>query len=312
MTFKPSIGFKAKARIGKTMAEAFYKKAGKRLGAQLYTHKGRTRIEWAKISSGNPETLLLVHGFSDRKESLYFTSRGLTKKFDIIIPDLPGFGQSSADPNLLYSLDNYILWLGEFIEQTGLDSFHLAGCSLGGAIAAKLAAAFPAKVKTLSLVGPAGFYQLIGRSIYDDALAGINIFEIENPEEYEALQNRIFKKRPAIPVCVREHMISHAIENRLWYKKLLDELMVLDAVSSDPQALEQASLNHLCPDLTMPVMLLWGRHDTLFPCETAHFLKERLPRAQVHIFEEFGHAPHLEGPKALADRILAFINSQSF
>lgn len=97
----------------------------------LHTHQGPPRISWAKIGSDKKETLVLIHGFGDRKESFYFISEVLKEKLNLIIPDLPGFGNSGMDPELVYSLDNYTDWFGRFIEQTGLDSFHLAGCSMG-------------------------------------------------------------------------------------------------------------------------------------------------------------------------------------
>lgn len=132
MTFKPSIAFRAKAKAGEAMVEAFSKKFGNRLGVSLHTHQGPPFMAWAKIGSERKETLVLIHGFGDRKESFYFISKFLNEKLNLVIPDLPGFGHSGRDPDLVYSLDNYIDWLGRFTEENGLDSFHLAGCSMGG------------------------------------------------------------------------------------------------------------------------------------------------------------------------------------
>lgn len=310
MTFKPSIAFRAKAKAGEAMVEAFFKKNGKQLGVNLHTHQGPPRISWAKIGSDKKETLVLIHGFGDRKESFYFISEVLKEKLNLIIPDLPGFGNSGMDPQLVYSLDNYTDWFGRFIEQTGLDSFHLAGCSMGGAIAVKLAAQFPSKVKSLSLVDPAGFYLPGKHSVYDEALAGSNIFHINSPGDFETLQSRIFRKSPPLPACVREYMILKAIGDRQWFAKIFDELMDMESIKSGKISLEQASLNHLCKDMTMPVMLFWGRHDSLLPWETAPFVNELFPRSQVHIFDEYGHAPHLEGPRKLAERMLDFIRDE--
>jgi len=307
MTFKPSMAFRAKAKAGEAMVEAFLKKTGKRLGASLHTHQGPPLMEWAKIGSDKKETLILIHGFGDRKESFYFIAKFLKERLNLVIPDLPGFGNSGMDPDLVYSLDNYIDWLDRFIEQTGLDSFHLAGCSMGGAIAAKLAAQFPSRVKTLSLVGSAGFYLSDKHSIYDEVLAGSNIFHIHSPGDFETLQSRIFRKSPPLPTCVKEYMILRAMGDRKWLAKIFDELVDMDSIKSGKISLEQASLNHLCKDITMPVMLFWGRHDSLLPCETAPFVEKLLPRARVHIYEAYGHVPHLEGPGKLAGHMLDFI-----
>lgn len=304
------MAFKAKAKAGEAMVEAFYKNCGKRLEASLHTHQGPPCMTWAQIASAQKETLVLIHGFGDRKESFYFIAKFLKEQLNLVIPDLPGFGSSCMDPDLVYSLDNYIDWLGRFIEQTGLDAFHLAGCSMGGAIAAKLASQFPSRVKSLSLVGPAGFYLPGKRSIYDETLAGSNIFHINSPGDFETLQSRIFRKSPPLPTCVKEYMILKGMEDRKWLAKIFDELVDMDAIKSGKISLEQASLNHLCKDITMPVMLFWGRHDSIFPYQTAPFVGKLLPRARIHIYEEYGHALHLEGPKKLAGHMLAFITDE--
>ncbi|NWH03777.1 alpha/beta fold hydrolase [Desulfobacter latus] len=312
MTFKPSIAFRAKAKAGETMVETFFKKNGMQLGANLHTHQGPPFMEWAKIGAERKETLVLIHGFGERKESFYLISRFLKKELNLVIPDLPGFGKSGMDPDLVYNLDNYVNWLGRFIEQIGLDSFHLAGCSMGGAIAAKFAARFPSKVNSLSLVGPAGFYLPGKQSIYDEALAGSNIFYISSPGDFETLQSRIFRKSPTLPTCVKEYMILKAIGDREGLAKIFDELLDMESIKSGKVSLEQASLNHVCKEITMPVMLFWGRHDTLLPWKTAPFVEELFPRARVHIFEEYGHVPHLEGPQKLAGHMLNFICDAQF
>lgn len=312
MIFKPSITFRAKARAGEAMVEAFYKKTGKRLGVSLHSHQGPPRMEWAKIGSDKKETLVLIHGFGDRKESFYFISEILKERLNLVIPDLPGFGNSEMDPNLVYSLDHYIDWLGRFIDQTGPDTFHLAGSSMGGAVAAMLAAKFPSRVKTLSLVGSAGFYLPGKQAIYDEVLAGSNIFHIHSPEDFDVLQSRLFRKSPPLPACIKEYMILKGMRDREWLAKIFDELVDMDSIRSGKISLEQASLNHLCKEITMPVMLFWGRHDSLLPCETALFVKELLPRAWVHIYEEYGHVPHLEGPRKLAMDMLDFIKEKKY
>ena len=262
---------------------------------------------WAKIGSDKKETLVLIHGFGDRKESFYFISKFLKDKLNLVIPDLPGFGDSCQDPDLVYSLDNYIDWLQNFFEQTGLEAFHLCGCSMGGAIAAKFAARFPSKVKSLSLVDPAGFYLPGHHSIYDEALAGANIFHITSPEAFENLQSRIFRKSPPLPAFIKEFMVLKAIKEQKWLARIFDELVDMDSIKSGRVTMEEASLNYLCKEITMPVLLFWGRHDSLLPWQTAPFLEKQLPCARVQMYEAYGHVPHLEGPQKVAEHMLAFI-----
>jgi len=292
-----SVLFSTKAFIGKILTESFYKKLGKRLNAQIIIHRGSVDIEWIKIGSGNKPTILFLHGFSDRKESFYFSAKSLYQNFNIIIPDLPGFGNSTTDHGLIYSLENYENWLCEFIDQNYLSQFHLVGNSLGGAIATKLAIKLPEKIRSLSLVNPGGFYVSEKESIYDEALNGINLFRVETPAEYDKFRDRIFYNRPSLPKYVKEYMISSAIKNRDWYGKIFDELADIKLAKEGVKTIEELSLNSTCKEVQVPTNIFWGRHDTLFPYETAELLKEKIEDASVCIFNDMGHCPHLENPK---------------
>ncbi|WP_022665426.1 alpha/beta fold hydrolase [Desulfospira joergensenii] len=308
MKTKQSLSFQAQAGIGKGLIETFYRRTGRRLGAEVKKFKGEVDLEWSAIETGKKETLVMLHGFSDRRESFYFAAGSLKKRFNLILPDLPGFGKSTLDQSLEYSLENYGRWLGEFIEKACPESFHLAGSSMGGAVAATLAAGFPDRIKSLCLENSAGFY-LPGRvSIHEEALDGINIFQIDSAEEYERLRDRIFKKKPALPRFVREYMIKQAMDNKEWYGKIFNDLMDMESVHKGLASMEEISLNSLCLEIQMPTLLIWGRHDTLFPWETASFLENRIPDARVHIFENLGHAPHLEDPSGFAGVVSDFIS----
>ncbi len=295
--------FYIKAIIGKILTESFYKKFGKRLNAQILIHKGSVDIEWVKIGNGNKPTIVFLHGFSDRKENFYFSAKNLYKNFDIIIPDLPGFGNSTSDHRLVYSLDNYESWVCEFIEQNNISRFHLVGNSLGGAIATRLAIKFPDKIKSLSLIDPAGFYLSEKESVYDEALTGTNLFRVETPEGYEKFRDRIFYNRPSLPKYIKEFMISSAIKNKDWYGKIFNELANIKLVKDGVKTIEELSLNSTCKEVQVPTTIFWGKHDTLFPYETAEFLKQQIKEAEVVIFQDIGHCPHLENPKRFAQEL---------
>ncbi len=301
--------FKVNARIGSTMLESFYKKTGARLGAKLKTHKGEVDISWANIDNGKKETLLFLHGFSDRKESFYFPANFLKDNVNLVLPDLPGFGRSTVDEGLTYSLDNYCKWLSEFVRDSAIGPCHVAGNSLGGAVASHLALKLPDQVLSLTLVDSAGFYLPGHRSVYDDALEGDILFQVRSIDEYEAMRKRIFRKPPVLPKFIGEFMTKHAMDNHDWYGKVFNDLNDIDAVKSGRETLESLSLNRFCGDFKMPVFLVWGRHDSLLPWQTADFLAEQIPDARVHIFDDLGHVPQIEHPLKFARQLSAFLKS---
>jgi pimeloyl-ACP methyl ester carboxylesterase len=302
-----SILFKFKALIGKNLTESFYKKMSRRLNITVNKHKGSIDIEWSYIGSGKKPKVLFLHGFSDRKENFYFAAKSLCKHYDIIIPDMPGFGNSASEDNLIYDLNNYENWLSEFIEKNSFTNFHLVGNSLGGAVSATLAVKYPDRIKSLSLVDPAGFYIPEAQSIYNEALAGVNLFQIKTPEEYDDFRGRIFHNKQKLPNFVKEFMIDSATKKQEWYGKIFNELANLSPVKEGIKTIEELSLNSICKKIKMPTNILWGKHDTLFPYKTAEFLSNEIHGSQFYIFENVGHCPHLEKPREFSEKLDEFI-----
>ncbi len=281
---------------------------GKRLSATIYKHHGSIKIEWVQIGNRSKPLILFLHGFSDRKENFYFAAKTLSKEFDIIIPDMPGFGNNTPDNDLVYSLENYEKWLGEFIDANHINDFHLVGNSLGGAVCTKLADRYSQRIKSLSLIDPAGFYIPEMESIYDEALNGVNLFQVRSPDEYETFRSRIFHKKPTLPNFVKEYMINSAVKNQKWYGKIFNELANINQVKDKVKTIEEISLNSNCEKIKVPTKIFWGKHDTLFPYQTADFLKKKIKGSETCIFENIGHCPHLENPKQFSHELNIFIN----
>src|SRR5205807_1431674 len=63
------------------------------------------------------------------------------------------------------------------------------------------------------------------------------------------------------------------------------------------------------PELRMPTLLVWGRHDHIFPASHAEAALKRLPNGRVEIFEESGHTPQMEEPERFNQLVLDFLSS---
>jgi len=61
------------------------------------------------------------------------------------------------------------------------------------------------------------------------------------------------------------------------------------------------------PELRMPTLLIWGRHDHIFPARHAESAKDKLPRGKVVIFEDSGHTPQMEEPERFNRLVLDFL-----
>tara|TARA_B100000214_G_C23720484_1_gene514077 strand:- start:216 stop:650 length:435 start_codon:yes stop_codon:yes gene_type:complete len=78
-------------------------------------------------SGGDGENLILLHGFGADKYNWMLVAPLLKNKFRLIIPDIPGFGESEYADNLSYNLDAQVNRLEFFIEAIGCKQYHIGG-----------------------------------------------------------------------------------------------------------------------------------------------------------------------------------------
>ncbi len=100
---------------------------------------------------GKGPALILLHGWNSSHEQWSRNLRALAKGFRVIVPDLPGHGDSALPPYFDYSLEAHVGWLEEFRKAMRLKDFGLVGHSLGGSISAAYTAAHPERVRALVL-----------------------------------------------------------------------------------------------------------------------------------------------------------------
>ena len=145
-------------------------------------------VHYRIIGQGKP--LVLLHGTGASLHTWEEWGKILSNDFKVITLDLPAFGLTGPHFNNDYSIKAYSSFLDDFSNQIGLDSFALAGNSLGGRIAWAFALDQPEKVKQLILLDAAGFpniekspplaFQLAKNSVFDFAIACASAFSFSN------------------------------------------------------------------------------------------------------------------------------------
>lgn len=108
--------------------------------------------KWAYLRQGKGEPLIIFHGFMCYADYFIYLIDLLSGWFDVIVPDLPGFGFTpKLAPN---TYENITKSAKDFVDTLNLGKVDLFGVSLGGAIALEYAADYPEKVKKLILNSP--------------------------------------------------------------------------------------------------------------------------------------------------------------
>ena len=235
--------------------------------------------------AGVGRAMLVLHGVPDA--GAWFPYHGmLSRQFDVIVPQHPGFGQSDAPAWLetIHDLADYYL---DFLDALDLERIHLIGVSLGGWIAAEIAAGNTARLASLTLAAPTGI-------VVEGAAAEPFLRTEERP-----IGDLFFdpsRAREMAQVLAPPERAEQARKNRLAAAKLIRQ-------SRDRDPALAPRLNRI----NVPTLLLWGEQDRLVPEEHAEAWRQRIPRTQTVILPECGHLPHLEQPEEFVSLLTGFI-----
>ena len=231
--------------------------------------------------------LLLIHGFGGDLLSWQFNQTAWADHRPVVAIDLPGHGGSSKAvprPDLL-GLAGMVAAAMDALE---IPRAHLAGHSLGGAIALQLALDQPQRVASLTLVCSAA----LGAEINAEYIAGF--MAADKRRELKAVVEALF----ADPSLVTREMV----DDLLRYKRLdgVAEALRGIAGAAFPGGRQAVVLRDRLGELAMPVLAIWGAEDRIVPASHA----EAVPAASRHVLAGAGHMVHLEQPEAV-NRIVA-------
>jgi abhydrolase domain-containing protein 6 len=238
------------------------------------------------LEGGAGEPVLLLHGLFGDKDHWTQFSRELTPYFRVIAPDLPGFGESTRLSDADYRYDAQVLRVHAFMQALGVTRFHLAGSSMGGALAALYAERYPEQVLSLAFVGaPHGLHTPVPSPVEREIARGLTPLVVESPEAFERLADRLFVQRPSIPGPVLRQLRARALRDvpgdvRMWHA----------------HRAQGAVLEELLPRLHVRSLSLWGAQDQVFHVSGAARLQALLPGHQGKVLPGVGHLPMMERP----------------
>jgi pimeloyl-ACP methyl ester carboxylesterase len=227
------------------------------------------------------ETIVWVHGFGDTKDNLIPLAKRFQGDFRILALDLPGFGESANRREQDLSADFYVAVIIGFLDRLNIDSAHLVGYSMGGMLAAKLAARAPGRVRTLTLLAPAG---LIGDQPSD---ADRLLAEGEIPLVYrdrKALQRLLdlnFNGDSYIPGFAKRALLAEGKRRADLHELIFETLF-------DPAG--AAELANEISSLRMPVLLIWGEDDRILSVSCADQWLRANPDIRLVVVPDVGHA----------------------
>ena len=226
---------------------------------------GRT-VRYRVTGSGEP--LVLVHGLGGSWRWWSPVLELLAARRRVYVVDLPRLRDPVGAPQLSE-------WLARWLDAMALERFELAGHSLGGLVAAELAAERREQTRRLVLVAPAGIP--CGRGLPGRALP---------------LLRTLYDVRGWLPMVTVDAVRSGP----------LDVFRGIAFVSGRDLREELATVR-------APTLLVWGERDRLVPLELAEEWRQALADVRLEHLH-CGHVPMLEAPAELATCVLSFLDDE--
>lgn len=239
-------------------------------------------VQMAYTREGTGKPLVLVHGYPLDHTIWNEVIPLLNNDFDIINPDLRGFGQSDVVESQ-YKISDMATDIAGLLDQLGVEKTAIAGHSMGGYISLAFARAYQERVTGLGLIA-------------SQALA-------DTPERkqgrYEAADEII--KSGVEPVA--EAFSPKLTPNQrvqTFVKKLITEQQPAGLAGALKAMAERDDSSSVLSSLTFSVAIVHGNLDELIPIQRAQEIKAAVPHATLVELLEIGHMPMMEDPQSTA------------
>ncbi|MES2858839.1 MAG: alpha/beta hydrolase [Pseudomonadota bacterium] len=259
----------------------------------------------ARSDAGSPEaaTVVMLHGFTGSKENWYPLAAQLRGRYRILIPDLPGWGASERKPDDDYGFVAQAERVADFIRALSPGApVVLLGHSMGGGIAALVAARHPELVAKVGLLDAAGV-RFNDNQFGQDVLAGSNPFAVTDAQSLRRYIDTVFHReaaKPWIPWPASRGFIAKRKQDAGF------EQAVLERIGRGP---ERFAPGEAASSIRQPALLLWGRQDAVIDPSALDLYAALIPQARTLLVDDAGHMALMEQPRIVAKAVVDLIDS---
>jgi pimeloyl-ACP methyl ester carboxylesterase len=251
---------------------------------------------------GDGSPIILIHGSFSALQTWDGWEQELSKKYKTISLDLPGHGLTGPNPSHTYSTDDYTELVIALADQLKLDTFYVAGNSMGGQVTLKLALRHPERVKKIILVDAAAF----GRPMTNTTSTSRPfIFTLLQSETIAAIMTTITPKF-LVDYNMKQVYGNQELIQAKNTDRIFDLLLREGNRKATMERLRQPGrdISDSIQFIHTQALIQWGARDTWIPLAQGQKLASLLPGSTLLIYDDAGHVPMEEIPaRTVADAI---------
>jgi len=241
--------------------------------------------ELAYVRQGKGTPLILIHGYPLDHSIWEKIIPLLADSFDVIAPDLRGFGESNGTEGE-YGMETYAEDLAGLLDALDIRQAVIAGHSMGGYVALAFARAHPVRIRGLGLVSSQGLADPPDRK------------EGRYKSAEEVSQNGL--------ASVAESMATKlSADPRLqdFSKELINKQSASGVVGALKAMAGRVDSMDVLKSFQLPVVLVHGDADVLIPIDRAREIEAAVLQARLFSLPGVGHLPMLEAPEKMVDAL---------
>lgn len=254
-------------------------------------------LTWYETGQGRP--LVLLHGWAMSAAAFQELAGLLAANFRVLIPDLPGHGESSpAGQNDLVGVSTH---LTEWLTSLEIEPCALVGWSLGGMLSLQIASDGVLPVQRLVLIGSTAKFTSCDDWPYGLPATQVRAMARNLQRQFETTLAEFFALTFAGESITADRL--RAIRN---FAVRGSSLPDRDAAFALLNMLAEQDQRDLLPGIQLPALVLHGELDRISPVGAGLAMAALLPRAEFVPLAGIGHAPFFSNPRDIAARLTEF------
>lgn len=254
-----------------------------------------------RAGSGDP--VFLIHG-SGPGVSAWANWRlilpGLAEQFDVVAPDIVGFGFTDRPDGFQYNMANWRQHLLGFADAIGLEKFSLVGNSFGGGLAISMAVNHPERVDKLILMGAAGVSFPL-----TDGLDRVWGYEpsLENMEDLM----KVFTWSEEIGANKDLAKLRYEASIRPGFHESFSQMFPAPRQNGIE---DLATPEDQIRQITAPTLIVHGRDDQVIPLDNSYRFLQLIDNSQLHVYGQCGHWTQIEKAPEFTQLVTNFLKAE--